>query len=146
MGKQFGVKLVTVALGIATACVSLADNEKAALDYRLNCEGCHRPNGEGVEPEMPALQDNLLPFLSAPGGREYLIRVPGVRQAALSDADVASLMNWILSEFPANPGNVEISKFTAEEVSDFRAEPYLNVARTRRLILKAHEAGADNSS
>ena len=40
-----------------------------------------------------------------PGGREYLMRVPGTSQSELDDAQTAALLNWMVREFsPAERG------------------------------------------
>ena len=38
-------------------------------------------------------------FLTVPGGREYLVRVPGSAQSPLSDAELARVLNWMIRAF-----------------------------------------------
>jgi len=59
-------------------------------------------------------------FLSVPGGREYLIRVPGVATAPLSDESIAVLVNWMLEKF--DPKNIpgDFIPYTREEVASLR--------------------------
>src|SRR5262249_62361162 len=75
---------VTMLLVFAAVTPAYADSPQNI--YTLNCWGCHRANGEGVAGTAPPLI-NAADFLSVPGGREYLIRVPGVSQSMLDDAD-----------------------------------------------------------
>ena len=56
------------------------------VDYALHCMGCHRQDGGGTEGKVPALKGSMGRFLSVPGGREFLVQVPGTSQSALSDA------------------------------------------------------------
>jgi len=88
-------------------------------DYVLHCSGCHRQDGAGVPGVVPALT-RLRPFLETPAGRSYLVRVPGVAQAALDDDRLAALLNWVSSEIsgvePAPP-------FSAGEVRALRERP-----------------------
>ena len=55
-------------------------------------------------------------FLWVPGGREYLIRVPGVATSPLSDADLAEVMNWMLWRFDKEHLPANFRPFTAAEI------------------------------
>ena len=60
------------------------DNEvmsKAKFNYLLHCRGCHLPDGRGTPPEVPTLISELGKIVQVPGGRDYLVRVPGSAQA-----------------------------------------------------------------
>ena len=57
-----------------------------STDYMLHCRGCHGPDGAGLPGAAPYFRGQLARFLSVPGGREYLVRVPGTAQSELSDA------------------------------------------------------------
>jgi mono/diheme cytochrome c family protein len=100
-------------------------------DYVLHCSGCHRPGGGGVPDTVPSLRD-LGPFLATDTGRAYLVRVPGVAQAALDDERLAALLNWVLRELsgvdPAPP-------YDAREVGALRARPLRDPRPQRRLAL-----------
>src|SRR6185503_18374901 len=89
--------LKVVVLGtLGWAAVVAAD---PALDYTLNCQGCHRADGAGTPGSVPALAGSVARFLAVPGGREYLVRVPGVSQAGLDDAALADVLNWMVDRF-----------------------------------------------
>ena len=47
------------------------------VDYMLHCMGCHLTTGEGDPPTVPSAAKMAL-FLQVEGGRQYLVRVPGV--------------------------------------------------------------------
>jgi Cytochrome c len=102
--------------------------------YLLNCWGCHRPHGEGIPGVAPPLIGSA-DFLKVPAGRAYLIEVPGVALSALDDAQIASVMNWILRGFSSDrlPGNFR--PYTAGEVAKYRAVRLLDVAGTRKRLL-----------
>jgi hypothetical protein len=103
--------------------------------YTLNCWGCHRANGEGISGTAPPLRD-AADYLKVPGGREYLIRVPGVSQSLLNDADTALVMNWIIGNF--SPGRVpaDFKPFTATEIHQARAQAHLyDITETRERLL-----------
>ena len=121
-------------LAVTTAKVAIAAESPQNL-YRLNCWGCHHENGEGIPGTAPSLR-NAADYLKVPGGREYLIRVPGVSQSLLNDADTALVMNWIIGNF--SPGRVpaDFKPFTAEEIHQARAEAHMyDITETRTRLL-----------
>ncbi len=91
----------------------------AAEDYTLHCSACHTGDGSGTPGLVPSLRE-LAPLLDHPEGREYLIRVPGVAQAPLSDPRIARLLNWVLLEYSGL--RVE-PPFESAEVAGLRANP-----------------------
>src|SRR5205085_12218946 len=70
-----------------------------ALDYVLHCQGCHQAGGTGLPGAVPQLKDSIARIAAAPGGREYIQRVPGVAQSQLDDRAVAALLNWLIAYF-----------------------------------------------
>ena len=75
---------------------SAATTTHARAHYVLHCAGCHGLNaagspGAGV-PDMRRMGD----FLRVPGGREFIIKVPGVMASGLNDEQIADVTNWLL--------------------------------------------------
>jgi mono/diheme cytochrome c family protein len=98
--------------------------EPAQVDYMLNCQGCHLADGSGFPArQVPDLRNQMGRFLSVPGGREYLVQVPGSAQTALPDADLARLLNWMLSSFSAAQIPADFQPYTAAEVGTLRQHP-----------------------
>lgn len=89
----------------------------------LNCQGCHREDGSGSEGTAPRLAGFVARFTRVDGGREYLARVPGVATAALSDSDLAELLNWILWRFDREHLSGSFIPYTAAEVALLRRRP-----------------------
>jgi len=98
----------------------------------LNCQGCHRSDGGATGDQVPALRGAVAKFLSVPGGREYLIRVPGVSMAPLNDESIAALTNWMLHEFDRENVPADFEHYTAEEVGSLRKMPYSSEASSIR--------------
>ena len=98
--------------------------------YMLNCWGCHRPHGEGIPGTAPPLR-GAADFLRVPGGRDYLIEVPGVAQSALDDAQVAAVMNWIIESFSADRIAAGFAPYTREEVAKSRATRLMDLKQAR---------------
>jgi len=127
-GPIAGAVIPVFAWALTTAS-ALADDSQPRFDYLLNCAGCHRTDATGSE-EVPALTQ-VAPFLATPAGRAYLVRVPGVAQAPLSDERVAALLNWALTEFG---GAGEFAPYTAAEVATLRADPLRDPLRERERV------------
>jgi len=106
-----------------------------ALDYTLNCEGCHRADGAGTPGSVPALRDSVARFLAAPGGREYLARVPGVAQAGLDDTALAAVLNWLLEHFDHAHVPSGFAPYSADEVGRLRKQPLVDVEGMRTRLL-----------
>lgn len=100
----------------------------AVHDYLLSCGGCHELDGSGSA-RVPSLRgvDRLLAY---PGGRAYVLRVPGVANAPLSDARLAALLDWIFVNF----GNHTPARFTAAEVAAARATPLVDPKAARAAL------------
>jgi cytochrome c553 len=107
---------------LATAGLARAhDGSLPAHDYLLSCGGCHKLDGTGSA-NVPSLRgiDRLLAY---DGGRDYVLRVPGVAQAPLSDARLAALLDWVFAQFGSGAPH---AAFTAAEVGTARVAPFID--------------------
>ena len=73
-----------------------------AQDYILNCMGCHGTEAQGIPGKVPPLANALSRFMRSPEGRNYVLRVPGAANSALSDQQLAAVLNWLAGH--TNPG------------------------------------------
>ena len=125
---------LTLAMLLLSAVVDAADDAQAK--YLLHCRGCHLANGTGVPPDVPTLVDEIGRLVATPVGREYVVRVPGVSQSALSDEGLASVLNWILETFNADTLPADFRPYSIGEIAEARkkilADP-LTYRRTLRL-------------
>lgn len=103
--------------------------------YMLQCQGCHRPDGTGTLATAPPMTGIVARFLEVPGGREYLARVPGVATAALTDAQLAELLNWTLYRFDAAHVPAGFKPYTASEMGALRRRPLRTEAKAVRAAL-----------
>jgi len=129
-------RAVAFLLGLGLAAPGQA--APPAQDYVLQCRGCHRPDGRGAPGAVPSLVGTMGRFLAVPGGRAYLVQVPGTAQAPLDDAAVAALLNWMLATFDP-VGAAGHAPYSAKEVARHRAEPLLDVEGRRRALLRELE-------
>lgn len=110
--------------------------------YVLHCAGCHGVDGAGSKlgnvPDMRRLGD----FLSVPGGRAFVISVPGVMGSGLNDEQVAEVTNWVLATIARASVPPEHRPFDAAEVARARAVPLVDVGHARKEIQqRARELG-----
>jgi mono/diheme cytochrome c family protein len=120
---------------VALAAVAPALAASPAEDYVLYCMGCHGPEAQGVPGKIPALATGLALFMRAPAGRDYVLRVPGAANSALSDAQLTAVLNWLAARFPA-PDVPPPAPFTVAEVSQLRHQPLADVLATRREVVR----------
>ncbi len=106
-----------------------------AQNYVLFCGGCHGDAGRGVLHKVPALAGKIGRYLHVDGGREFLIRVPGVANSQLSDAAAAAVMNLCLEKFTAPAERAGIAPYTAADIAAARRQPMLEVERVRHALL-----------
>jgi mono/diheme cytochrome c family protein len=108
----------------------------AASNFAIHCMGCHRSDGRGSPPEVPALAPDLQWMLRSKAGREYVLRVPGVAGSSLSDSQTTAVLNWIIATLLPPAQATTITPFTDAEVTASRHRPLLDV-RTERARLMA---------
>ena len=117
--------------------------QRAWQHWTLNCQGCHRPDGTGSTGTAPSLAGTVARFLSVPGGRAYLGRVPGVATSALSNADLSEVMNWMLWRFDKEHVPANFRPFTAAEIGQLRGAPLrLEASQMRAELLKKADESA----
>ena len=136
MSRRLRVSWIGAAVLLGTLLVSIpavADSipvRPLRESYLLHCSGCHRLDGSGVTGVAPDLRE-IGPLLETPAGRAYLGRVPGIAQAPIDDEELASLLNWVLTEIA---GTAPLPAYTAKEVGILRAEPLRDPVAARRAL------------
>jgi mono/diheme cytochrome c family protein len=123
------------AAGLAALHSTSAAAFEPRINYMLNCMGCHTPDGSGEPGRVPSIKTTLAPFARLAAGRRYIVEVPGVAQSRLSDADLATLLNWIMRNLaegvPPAP-----APFTAAEVERYRRTPLMEVSAARARLIE----------
>jgi hypothetical protein len=132
-------------LAVVAGTLALAGMTRAAsgypprINYQLQCMGCHRADGSGEEGRVPSLRRSLLLLSGSRQGRRYVLRVPGVAQAPLSDQDTAALLNWMSRNLSDRPVPDDFVGYSAAEVARFRHRPLVATMATRARLLEAAE-------
>lgn len=108
--------------GLATM-PGVENETRARQHWILQCQGCHRPDATGTPQTTPSMAGIVGRFTQVEGGREYLGRVPGVATAALSDKDLAELLNWTLFRFDQGNLAIDFRPYSAAEIGKLRRKP-----------------------
>ncbi len=106
------------------------------INYILHCQGCHLADGGGTVEKVPALKNEVGLFLHVPGGREFLIQVPGTSQAPLTDTEIAAVLNWILENFSKEQLPANFVPYSSQEIARHRKPPLANVSAVRANLMK----------
>lgn len=117
-----GVKLSTAHRGELKIGGS-DDQGNAWQNWALNCQGCHLADGKGTQNTSTKLSGRVAKYLWVPGGRAYLIRVPGVATSDLANDDLAAVVNWMLLRFDKQDIPVSFKPYTGTEVGRLRHNP-----------------------
>jgi mono/diheme cytochrome c family protein len=138
-----GALSLLMAFATMTAPAHAEDADEAAYrNYVLNCMGCHGPNGDRVPGKIPPLRDSLGWFVHSPAGRQFIIKVPGASNSALSDEELAQVTNLLLKRFNAATLPPDFKPYTASEVAANRKPAFTDVKTVRsEVINKLHSRG-----
>ena len=116
--EQIGVALAQETGNKFAHDLSTIEKSQAEFDWAMQCQGCHGVDGVGSElREVPSLTGEVSKFLLVKGGREFLVRVPGVSGAPISDERLANVLNWMLITMDPEHLQSDEPKYTPEEVS-----------------------------
>jgi len=111
------------------------DATRAKTNYILNCQGCHQADGSGLTDNVPSMRGFAGKFLQVPGGRAFLVQVPGSSNSPLNNAELAELINWILITMSAEQLDDNFQYYTEQEVSELRQHVLVDVGRTRASLV-----------
>lgn len=117
-----------------------ADAALARQHWVLNCMGCHTATGGGIAGKVPPLSNSLGYFTHLPEGRDYVMRVPGASNSALSDQALADVLNWILTTMNRDALPRDFRPYTAAEVAARRRPALSDVATVRAGLVRALQA------
>lgn len=121
---------------------SVAATTHARAHYVLHCGGCHGMDGAGSPATYVPDLRRLGQWLRVDGGREFVIKVPGVMGSGLNDRQVAEVTNWILSTLARDTVPAGHRPFEPAEVTRARQQPLTDVAAEReRLLQRARAQG-----
>ena len=128
-----GVLALCLLLPVAAVAEGV-NASRAQFNYQMSCQGCHAPDGSGAN-SVPRMKDQVGMFLNTREGRDYLVRVPGSAVSALGDAELAEVLNWIVTEFAGDSLTVAFEPYTGQEVGLLRQQPLNEVVHYRAQLI-----------
>ena len=131
--------LISLAIALLMPSPSATAADLARQDYILNCQGCHLADGSGAPGKVPNLNGFLGNFLHVPGGREYIIQVPGAAHSVLDDSRLAGVMNWMLENFSRAQLPDDYVPYSGAEVGALRKDALLDPGARRGELLREIE-------
>ena len=133
--RMVRICMVGVCMLLCPGASAGASEMLARQNYILNCQGCHLPDGSGSRGKVPKMSDFVGYFLHVQGGREFLVQVPGVAGAPISDQELADVMNWMLLNFSNDELPDPFIPYDAEEIGKLRRQPLLDMHQRREELL-----------
>jgi mono/diheme cytochrome c family protein len=140
--KRSAARGALAAAGLLAAAPAAGESPRVL--YMLHCQGCHLADGSGRPGEVPSLAGTLAAFLAVPGGRAFLVQVPGSASSPLSDAELAAVLNWMVAAFAPAQAAAGAAAYDAAEVARHRATPLVDVAGARAELVRRIAARADH--
>lgn len=125
---------------LGAGAVNAAGGYGAAVNYQLQCMGCHRADGSGEAGRVPSVRRSLALLSTIPEGRDFVIRVPGVAQSPLSNEETAALLNWMLKNLSDLQIPASVADYSAAEVQRSRGSPLAEVKTLRARLLRTATA------
>jgi hypothetical protein len=116
-----------------------AEMTTAQSDYIEHCGGCHGLQGSSAPADIPVLRERVGYFMCLAEGREYLIRLPNVAHATITDNDeLAEMMNFVVFGLGGHSAPAGARPFTGDEVAALRQHPLggRSLVDTRAALVK----------
>lgn len=130
--RAIRLALIGATLWLAAAA---AAQDRSRQNYIQFCAGCHQFDGSGSPAAgIPDVRAQLGYYLSTPGGRAFLVQVPGSANSPLSDRELALLLNWMLKTFSPAQIPAPFEPYREDEVRSLRAQVPAAVADLRRQV------------
>lgn len=131
------MRLALALLALGSAAQAETGGYNAHTNYILRCSGCHGLEGMGAEAAgVPPFPGSVGHIAASDLGRTYMMHVPGVVSASLSDAEIAAVMNYVIDRW----SDAAFTPFTVAEVTERRAVPVEDVVAFRRGVVAELQA------
>ena len=124
------------ALAAGAPVMTQTEEQRARVNYLLNCAGCHLPDGHGLPGTVPDFREYLGEFAQHPASRSFIARVPGAAGSPLNDAELAEVLNWILITMNGGQLRADFKPYTAAEVAGYRRDTLIDVEPVRQALIE----------
>jgi hypothetical protein len=103
----------------------------AQVAYLTSCGGCHGIEGMSAPRKVPTLRGLTGSFLCTREGRDFLVRLPDVALATLSNRTLTKVLNFVVFDLGAPvAGGRSARPYTVAEVASLRRRPLTNTGLT----------------
>lgn len=120
---RWSVALLSLALSAGSTAADDKADTRARTDYLLHCSGCHGQDGMGKPWKgIPRFEGQVGYFQRMPEGRAFLMQVPGLLSAGLSDERAAAVTTWMIRRFAGPSLPADFQSYTADEARRYRIE------------------------
>jgi len=111
--------------------------------YLKHCGGCHGIQGISAPNTIPTLKNEAGRFLCTDEGRRYLVRLPNIARAPVSDQLLAELLNFVVFGLGGPSAPAGAPRYDATEVAALRQQPITNRldAYRQRILTEVRTAG-----
>ena len=111
---------------------------RAQSTYLLSCGGCHGIQGISARELVPDLLNRVGYFMCTDEGRQYIVHLPNIAFAAVSNDELADLLNFVIFGLGGPSAPVGARPYTAHEVGELRTSNVLITdLRSRRQAVLA---------
>ncbi len=118
--------------GSSTAAPIPAINHTVS-NYLQSCGGCHGIQGRSAIGLVPQLRDRVGWFLCTPDGRDFIVQLPDVAFAGVSDQELADVLNFMMFDLGGASTPKSAKPYSAAEVKQLReSSPLRTGLRARR--------------
>lgn len=125
------------------ADAAIAAMSPGQRSYTEGCGGCHGLSGVSASSLVPPLKDSVGRFFCIREGRDYVVRLPNVAFANMSDDRLAQVLNFVVFGLGGDsvPSGPHASPYTSAEVHRLRANPLkaTDLVEARRAVLAKSE-------
>ena len=118
-------------------------------NYLQSCGGCHGIQGVSAIGLVPQLRDRVGWFLCTPNGRDFIVQLPDVAFAGVSDQELADVLNFMVFDLGGASTPKGAKPYSAAEVKQLRENTPLRTGlRARRQAVVSEmvkSCGADRA-
>lgn len=135
------VALLGALLQVASAAADVPSPTSASIpainhtvsNYLQSCGGCHGIQGRSAIGLVPQLRDRVGWFLCTPEGRDFIVQLPDVAFAGVSDQELADVLNFMMFDLAGASTPKGAKPYSAAEVKQLRENTVLRTGlRARR--------------
>jgi len=139
----------TADIPASSTAASVPEINHTVSNYLQSCGGCHGIQGVSAVGLVPQLRDRVGWFLCTPEGREFIVQLPDVAFAGVSDQELADVLNFMMFDLAGASTPKGAKPYSAAEVKQLRENSTLRTGlRARRQAVVSalvKNCGADSA-